>query len=65
MMKGGVVLSPDPIKPNLGGSGLGQSGRRGKARISFLVNRGPVQNRQMIHRQVTTPGTIKIHFYIV
>ena len=62
LIKGGVVLSPDPIKPNLGGSGLGQSSRRGKARISFLVNRGPVQNQHIINRQITTPGTIQIHF---
>ena len=54
--QGGAVLSPDPVKPNIGGSGLDGNVRRGKARIGFLVNRVTERSRQSRPRQITTPG---------
>ena len=58
LSKGGAILSPDPVKPNVGGSGVDANARRGKARIGFLVNRVTEQNRQPRPRQITTPGKI-------
>ena len=56
LFKGGAILSPDPVKPNIGGSGLDANARRGKARIGFLVNRVTEQSHLSRPRQVTTPG---------
>ena len=53
---GGTVLSPDPIKPSIGSTGLHGSARRGKAQLGFLVNRATPQHRQSRTRQITTPG---------
>ena len=53
---GGTVLSPDPVKPSIGNSGLHGSARRGKAQLGFLVDRVTQQHRQSRTRQNTTPG---------
>ena len=58
-MAGGGVLSPDPIKPNIGGPEMTENVRRGKVRMGFLTNRVTEESRQESLRHTTTPG-IKI-----
>ena len=59
MSIGGSVLSPDPVKPSIGGSGSDGNARRGKARIGFLVNRVTQHHRVSRTRQNTTPGKLE------
>lgn len=52
---GGAVLNPDLVKSNLDGPGLGENPRRGKARMSFLINRATERSN---HRENNRPGEV-------